>query len=328
MFGDPSSAWVGVDRGGRATKVVQLRRLGGRVVATSATITPRWSGDEGGALSEAQRCAHEVKVCRALAAGWRGRRAAAVVSMSACRVAASTDDLPQGVEHSVGAWDAGPAGRYALSMPVAEVDTLCDGLAVAGLRCEVVDGAPLALARATQLAPDFRREELTGALDWGATSATLVATRGGAVVYTRQLVGVSFGETLDGVARELELSATDADRLVTRHGVVGDGAASSPSGLLSDALTRAAGPMVAELKRTLAHLGAKVKARGLDRLWVFGAGGTAPGLAAVLGQRVGVRAEPWRPAAIELPGDGAGQPCLFGPALALSALAWGPREGA
>jgi Tfp pilus assembly PilM family ATPase len=86
--------------------------------------------------------------------------------------------------------------------------------------------------------------------------------------------------------------------------------------------------MVAELKRTLNHFGGKLKSKGPERVYLFGAGGVIPGLAEAIGARTGVVAEPWRAARVKHDDSHASPAppdCLLGAAIALSALAW---EGA
>ena len=107
-----------------------------------------------------------------------------------------------------------------------------------------------------------------------------------------------------------------------RHGV----ATSRPDGgvawSVAEALNHGVASTVQEIRRTLNHLGAKLKTRGPERLWGFGVGATPPGLMKKLGERLDIDAEPWRPEGVDFAQAADAPPCLFGQAIALSALAW------
>lgn len=320
MLTSNRNGWIGVDRGSGAVKIAYVRRTPGGGAAATAAVTPRWSEDDSGDV-EADRCRREVDSARALLGERRMHQAAATASMSLCTLATTDDDTPTDKPVCQDSWLAGEKDRYTLSIDESEITTLCEGLRLSGLQCRVVDGAPLAIARALRLAPEGGVGLVAG-LDWGMASTTFVATRSGQAVYARKLKECGFGRVIAAVAESLGLSPGEAETLVQRHGVGQAASAGGAGATVADALQHAAAPLVAEVRRTLSHLGGKLKTKPPGRIWMFGAGATPPGLAGRLGRTLGLAAEPWRPADIEITATAGAPACLFGPAIALSSLAW------
>ncbi|MGL4514583.1 MAG: hypothetical protein ACRCT8_15955 [Lacipirellulaceae bacterium] len=314
--------WIGVDVGSKTVKVAQLRRIGDRLELVGAAVTPRWPVGEASADESSRR---EVESARALAGPLRGKHAAVVLSMSACRLQSTPAEggasLPPPT--CVDGWTVTGDDGYVLEAPQGAVESICEGLGKAGLECRTVDGEPLAIARALRWSAEYTPEALLAGLDWGGSSATFVAGRNGVAHYARSLKIEGVEALYKGVAESLGVSVADAERVVLRRGLLQE-ADGAPNPARSP-LLRAIEPMVAELKRTLNHLGGKLRTKGPQRLYLFGAGGVIPGLAEVLGDRAGVSAEAWRAtrvlhqdsASVAIPPD-----CLLGPAIALSALAW------
>ncbi len=326
--GAGTAGWIGIDRGARALKLAQLRRVGRGLELSAMTITPRWKG-AAGVTDQGEQCRHEIETARTLGSKNRGHRAAAVTSMSLCTIA--TDDPPAGVAPTgvcIDQWQAGPNSSYSLSLPEAEVNDLCYGLGKAGLQCCVVDGLPLALARALALAPGYQPDGLVAALDWGAASATLVVAQGGLAVYARKLKQGAFGSLLDSLGSTLELSENEAEKVAIRYGVLNGKQSESDlvAKSVSEALAQAAFPLVDEVQSTFSHLEGKLKTRRPERLWVFGMGATVPGLPEWIGSKCNVQSDAWYPEGIDCADSISEAPaCLFGPAIALSALAWSTK---
>jgi Tfp pilus assembly PilM family ATPase len=317
--------WIGVDVGATTVKVAQLRRVGDRLELAGAAVAPRWP--DAAAPANESRC-REVQSARALAGSLRGKHAAAVLSMSACRLQPTRGE--QGASLAVPAcvdrWLVSGDDGYLLEAPQADVVSLCEGLGRAGLECQTIDGEPLAIARALRLSADYTPERMLAGLDWGSASATFVAGRNGIAQYARSLKVEGVASLFQSVAAELAISLADAERLVLRRGLRQE--SGDPPNPARAPLLRSIEAMASELKRTLNHLGGKLKSKGPERVYLFGAGGVVPGLAEAIGDRAGVVAEPWRAARVkhdESPASPTPPDCLLGAAIALSALAW---EGA
>ena len=333
-FNNSSGGWIGIDRGGRALKIAQLRRIGQRLELSVKGITPRWNAarspiSPGSSLDGGEQCRRELEAAHVLGGKCTGRQAAALTSMSVCTI--NTDDNLANsatADQCVDRWQAGPDSSYSLSLPEAEVNDLCHGVEQAGFQCLVVDGLPLALARALTLATSYRSDELVAALDWGGTSATLVAARAGQAVYARKLKLGNFGSVLESVALSLQLSESEAEKVVLRYGVRNNQDSDPVAKAVSDALTHSSSTLVSEIQATFSHLEGKLKTRHPQRLEVFGMGATVPGLPEWIGSKCDVQASAWHPEGIVTEDSFAKTPpCLFGPAIALSMLVWKTQGG-
>ncbi|MEN0109449.1 MAG: hypothetical protein AAF805_01885 [Planctomycetota bacterium] len=301
---------IGVDIGSAAIKVAQLSRRGDALSLSAAAICPR-AGEDGG-------LAATLRAVRTLASGMRGVRVAAMLSMQACGLDATAESEDREADRTYGCWQTPGGEGYRVHASLRDVETVVEGCASAGLQCEVLDGAPLAIARATPLAsgdPD----ELVGALDWGERAVTFVASKRGEVLYARRLAGDGFDSARAAVSETLGLSPSESAAAIRRHGLD----TGSPAGrLVADAVRRSIRPTLTELSRTLNHLSAKLKTRGPERLVVLGGAATTPGVPEEIERRVELATAPWSADGLDRTADVAAPDCLLGPAIALSALAW------
>ena len=320
MIWKSTRGWIGVDVGARAIKVAQLTTDRGRLRLSAAAVSAR--SVEANADSP-RELADQFTTARALAQNLRGSRAAATLSMSACRVEPSSDDAPIATDQCAGRWTAGQGSDYTLSLQSRRVEDAVEGLSLAGWQCEALDGQPLAIARALQLSPDYQSRELLGALDLGAASATFIASTDGLARYVRRLNSGGMEEVCQSIAQSLSLPPKEVGKLLRRYGATASASDGGETRVLHDALKDAVYPLVQELKRTLEHLSGKLRTPGPKRIFVFGEGGVAPGLPAQVGDALGLTVEPWRATALERDDDLVDLPdCLLGQAIALSALAW------
>ena len=327
MIWKSKRGWIGVDVGAQAIKVAQLTLDRGQLRLSAAAVSPR--SDASGAELPCE-LADQFTTARTLAQHLRGSRVAAALSMSACRVEPSSDDTLPAADECAGRWVAGPGSDYTLSIDSRRVIEAVEAMSRAGWQCEAIDGQPLAIARALRFSADYHREEMIGALDIGAASATLIAATDGLVRYVRRLHFGGMEEICRSVAQSLSLPAKDAQKLLRRFGTTASTEDSGATRLLRDAVKDAAFPLVQELKRTLEHLSGKLRTPGPKRVFVFGEGGVIPGLPALVGEALGLASEPWRANVLQRDNDVADLPdCLLGQAIALSALAWdSSQEGA
>jgi Tfp pilus assembly PilM family ATPase len=356
VFNGRSKGWIGIDLGTRAVKVAQVERVGAQLRLAGARVIRRGAA-AGDNDSPVPAAAWWSEVCRqeTLREGFSGRRAACVLSASATDLRAV--GVPEGAEDErramiAGELDAIYAGNAAgrvfdfwqpqpqssagqsslenvtvLSVAEAEAADVAASLWRAGFYCETLDGLPLALARAVQLASPAAGETPVAALDWGSTSATFCIVRAGRPVFTRHLRDCGFAALPAAVAEALNLSADDAEQLLATHGLCDparrDDALADVQEILTDISAEPLAAVVAQLDRTLAY--PELHRSGLmpERIWLFGGGATVRNAAAVLSERIGLPVQAWTlPLGAAAPMGISPPLSLLGPAVALSALAW------
>ena len=89
----------------------------------------------------------------------------------------------------------------------------------AGLECRVLDGQPLAIARAVEMLQPQGITTTHGVLDWGYERATLSIVRDGAPVFTRELRRCGINRTTSALSQALGVSPDDAQQVLTQYGV-------------------------------------------------------------------------------------------------------------
>jgi Tfp pilus assembly PilM family ATPase len=191
-------------------------------------------------------------------------------------------------------------------------------VSAAGRRCEVVDGLPLALARALELSGEDSPQTPVGIVDWGYSGATVCAVRGGRPLFTRYLRDCGYSLLLSAVANALGLTLAEAQEVLSVYGLP---AADEPSDV-QDAILEIAGShlqhLAGQLIKTSAYLRVQRPPLLPTRYWLLGGGATIRNIDAFLSPRLGVPCAVW-----QLAGSLGPHPVqMFGPALALSALRW------
>lgn len=310
------NGWLGIDVGARLVKAAQLQRTRTGLEVVAAAI-PRVSE---ALQSPLQQRLSEIRALRSLAPGMRGSDGAAVLSMRDCVLEAVADGAEQGNEKETTAdeWGTG-ANAYRLSTSLGEVEAICDGLDRSGLRCHTIDATPTALARALQLIPGAKPDEMVVGFDWGAASATLVAAQAGEARYARLLRCPGLDDVAQQVGKRLSLSPQDAERALRRHGFNTE----HPAGaVVAEALSATMAAVHQELSRTLSHMGSKLKTRPPSRWVLFGLAGAIPRMPEMLADGLDAQVEPWEPEGVAGSEHVNAPMCLFGPAIALSALCW------
>jgi len=320
MLGQAKSGWIGVDIGERAIKVAQLRRDGDRLVLASTAVYRRHA--------DSLSLSDDLLAAKTLSEGLRGARAAATLTMRDSLVEPVNEGRPEtrAEGRCVDGWEAGPVSAYTLSVPAERVEATVDGLSRVGLHCCLIDGPPLAIARVLRLTPGYRSDELIGALDWGETAVTFVAASGGQARYVRRLAGGGLAAVRDRVAEELGLGEADAEQAILRYGARAADPPTPEARVVNEVARAAVRPTIQDLKRSLEHLGGKLKCKGPERIVMLGAGAAAPGLAGIVSAATDRPAEEWRAAGVSRR-SGEAPDCLLAQAIALSALAWEANAG-
>jgi Tfp pilus assembly PilM family ATPase len=231
-------------------------------------------------------------------------------------------------------WQAGASGPsggeqdgvQVLSVPSAKVAELTDSLAAAGLECAVLDGLPCALARAVSLSSAQPGEGPLAAIDWGHENATLTIVQGGRSQFTRLLRDCGAGALFQEVSRALGLSEAEAIELLTRFGLPAADDTPLEEQEIREVVVDIVGlhvqRIVDELARTFAFFRLQRQSLLPQRACLFGAGATVKNAAAFLASKLETPCEVWRLSATDQPQAEMAREEIFGPAAALSALAW------
>jgi Tfp pilus assembly PilM family ATPase len=340
--------WIGVDLGAAAIKLAQLELDGDGVRLSASAVMQRDVPDDA-SLRDALWSFREIRAALALDRRFRGRTSACLLSVKQAGV--RTLSIPAGSEaerramianqlfHAVGPemtdcefdyWTSEPApgGQEAVGavyVPRSTATHTAQSLARAGLCCEVLDGLPLALARAAQLRA---AGEITAVVDWAHTQSLLAIVRQGRPLFVRTLRDCGYRRMLRAVTEQLELSSHDAQQLLSRYGVAGidppqDDKAAEMSGLLSQLVAEPLLLMEQELIRTLDHLRMHRPALSPNRMLLCGGGATVRRMDTLLSLRLDLPVDTWRLSRPDAePTTPAGIEPLLASAAALSALAW------
>ncbi len=347
------SPWFGIDIGTHAIKVAQVARArhGWQIINKSSVVLREakvFNGGEyvDGALTDVVRRAFPT------ASRFRCRNAACLLPMSAMElrsfeVPAGTDEELRGiVEQEVSAnaedgssemefdlWRNGnSAGRQdnmvnvsALMVSRRIATAVGTDLFKAGIRCEVLDGLPFALARAVQMADPRNVKRATAAIDWGFSSAIFILVMDGRPVYSRPFLDCGVRRLVDAVCKGLGLPFLEGEQLLTTYGPLPTSTNSSSNDIRTTMAQIASGPLrqfAEEIKKTLSYLKQQPELLP-QRIWLFGGGATFDGVAESLSESVGLETVVW-----QLPTEPSGghdafdrTQALYGPAIALSALA-------
>ena len=357
MFLARAKGWIGIDLGTSAVKLAQVEQIAGQYRLARARIVRRAPGGEGnGSAGAAAQWWADVFRRESLRDGFAGRRAACVLSASETDLRAM--NLPEGTDAERRAmlanemetifagnsgrrafdfWDTrrqAAAGESALenvnALSVAENDvaSVVASLTRSGLFCEVLDGLPLALARAVGMVSAPPPGVPVAALDWGSTSATFSIVCDEVPVFTRHLRDCGYSALPASVVEALGLPVEDAEQLLATHGLCDPARPDDPlddvQEVLTDVTAEALGNVVSRLDKTLAYPELHRSRLLPERIWLFGGGATVRNLPAILSARIGLPVEAWRLPWGDSPGVTGPLPPMeiLGTAAALSALAW------
>lgn len=359
MFLARSKGWIGIDLGTSTVKLAQVEQIAGQFRLARARVVRRTPAGEGnGSAGTAAEWWADVFRRESLRDGFAGRRAACVLSASETDFRAM--NLPEGsdaerramIANELETVFAGNAGRRAFdfwdtrrqaaagesalenvnALSVAEDDvvSVVASLSRSGLFCEVLDGLPLALARAIRIVSAPPPGVPVAALDWGRTSATFCIVCDDVPVFTRNLRDCGYSALPGSVAESLGLPVEDAEQLLATHGLCDPANPDDPlrdvQEVLTDVTAEPLGKVVSRLGKTLAYPELHRSRLLPERVWLFGGGATVRNLPAIVSARIGLPVEAWSLPWGDSPAVTGTLPPIeiLGTAAALSALAWLP----
>jgi len=354
MIATRRRGWIGIDVGTSTVKLVQLIRSRNRIRFAGSAIVPRHRAWPVTDIPEDQplSSADELHVATSLDAGFRGKRAAAMLPMTVCNVLSverptvrqteQDRSIRQAIEMATQSsaahlqydiWDAetdpknpAPPKSNVLTVAQSWTDQLCEDVKQSGWWCQTVDGLPLALARAVAMVDQSDPQTPVAALDWGYGQATLCIVMAGRPVYVRCLKNCGLHVLIEALTDNLNVTAEEAQRVLRDYGIGGTHGeeAHLATELIEEIISPSLHHLEEEIRRTISHLKGQRRSILPQKMYVFGGGATVNGLAEYLTRQISLNVSIWQ--------FGSGgvansvQPnlpsCLFGPAIALSALAW------
>lgn len=323
-LGRPSSSRIGLDIGSEAVKMVQFRRSRAGLTLIEAALRSLPPGPAGGERN------HDKEILEALSqmidkGGFKGREVVSTVSRSEVDIrpllitAASAEDVEKAVR-----WEAEAFLPYPISEAVIDYIPIDDPqgkddkgarvllvavhreliikhldlLKKAGLKCSVVDAAPVALARvlrAQQPEESFKAPFIV--LEMGASSSMATVMADGVPAMSW---GMQFGgrEITKAIMRQLNLSFSKAESIKVRYGIITDEVKALPpapgedapdieagagaesarpealdiSGVLMDIVLPAMERLESELKKLLTYCAAEIRGARVEKLILFGGG--------------------------------------------------------
>ena len=194
-----------------------------------------------------------------------------------------------------------------------------------GLTGHVLDGLPLAMARAIKLSVPNATNPIA-VVDWGHKRATLCSVKGGRPLFVRGLRDCGFQLLAGSLCKALAVTADEAQKLLRDHGLPNRtrGSVTDLQSVIEDVSREPLDCFVDELNRTTTFLAHQRRSLAPAKIVLLGGGAAVKNMASYLDERVELPVETWRldtsPTFAEedrhVPIE------MFGPAIALSSLAW------
>ncbi len=358
-FRNEQIGWVGIDIGSACVKVAQLARHGDQFRVHAQAIVPRSTRSDLAGLPESEvalaSVAGEIRAGCTLNESFQGRQAAATVPMNICdihhldAIEGSHSDLNSLVRKTIESITQASAEHLQFDIWPAELDARSkqparwNVLAVAqpwsdqlyrdvthnGFACKLLDSTPHALARAVELAEPGSVSTPQAVLDWGHCQATFAIVLDHRPVYVRSLKDCGLQRTIAAISESLDLVDEESLVLLQTHGLSASNKndRDEVSEMIFELVTAEVLHLAQEVERTLKYLGSQRRALLPRKFHLFGGGAQIPGIDHYLTDRLQVEAKVWRLCEEPVTDTSTQQvaQCLLGPALSLSALAWGER---
>ncbi|MEO8493608.1 MAG: pilus assembly protein PilM [Planctomycetota bacterium] len=356
MIFSRTKGWIGIDIGTHLVKLAQVERRGSRVELVEALSIPRqqpWSENNEGAADVSSSL--EIQSAISLGTRFRGRAAAVTLPMSVCDVrtcnvdgdseterrAAVARELDAIYADSPGTrefdyWSVelpsekkGSADNtIALSVASTWAARVARDLQDAGLEGHVLDGLPLATARAIALGMP-NATNVVAAVDWGHQRATLCSVKAGRPLFVRGLRDCGFSSVTNALCSSLTVTADEAQKLLRDHGLPSrtGGEVTELQEVIEEVCREPLDRFIDELSRTTTYLSQQRRSLAPTKVVLLGGGAAVKNMASYLADRVELPVEKWcLDGQASTNADVSRLPIeLYGPAIALSSLAWAER---
>ncbi len=356
MIFSRTKGWIGVDIGTHMVKLAQVERRGSRVELVEAMCIPRqepWldSNDAGADVPTSV----EIQAALSLGTRFRGRDAAVTLPMAVCDVrscsvqgdtdaerrAAVLQELESVHANTPGTrefdhWSVelpsdkkGNADNtIALSVASSWANRVTQDLREAGLVGHALDGLPLAVARAIALGMPHATEFIA-AVDWGNHRATLCSVKNGRPLFVRCLRDCGFQSVTNALCKTLSVTADEAQKLLRDHGLPNRtrGEVTELQGVVEEVAREPLDRFIDELTRTTTYLSQQRRSLAPTKVVLLGGGAAVKNVASYLAEHLELPIETWCLDAAASTGvqDRRLPIEIFGPAIALSSLAWAAR---
>jgi Tfp pilus assembly PilM family ATPase len=354
MISSRQPGWIGVDIGTHAVKVAQVERHHASVRLREALVIRRrtaWSTEN--LQITPTSSSEELTAALSLGAQFHGRQTALTLPMAVCDARglqledrSDTDPWELVLKELEAAYpnaadlrefdfwplqlpdDRGPASEntIVLSVPRSWTERVAEDLAEARLVGRVLDGLPLALARAVELRAPGSSQSPVAAVDWGCGRATLCAVFGGQPAFVRCLRDAGFDAVLQALCETLSVNRDEAQKLLTDHGLPDHDQTRCEElqEVIQEVIAEPLDRFLEEVRRTLAYLQQQRRSLMPQQLILFGGGASIRNIAKFVTEKLDLPAEPW-----DFPAKDTARPSsrewsmpVLGPAIALSTLAW------
>ncbi len=321
--------WIGIDIGTHSVKTVQVERVDGQIRVRQAAVIPRrtpWLDDDAGMHTTPESSCAEMQGALGYGARFAGRSAVCALPMhvydfrglsiphgdSAQRRMIIAGELADTWAECEGGcnfdyWETDIPGVklrqdepnvniMAVSEPWAR--QLTTDVGAAGLRCQALEGPPLAIARAIELVVPTGGKVAVAAMDWGFNSTTFTVVGHGRPLFTRRVRGCGVRLVLEAIESSLGVTADESQHLLSSYGLPDPQASKSPHhGLrqsLADAASEPLQRLVEQLRRTLTYFHAQRPALVPSKLWLMGGGASVPGAMAYLQHQIETPIAVWQ----------------------------------
>jgi Tfp pilus assembly PilM family ATPase len=350
------TGWIGVDIGSQSIKLAQVERSGPTFRVREGVVLPRstsWQGDD-----LMSRASSREEIGAAIEAGhkFRGDKVACVLpsylydSRPLHLPAGSPSERRAMVAHELATvrqgshatsefdfWEATLHGRdggpcksnvNTLSLDSGWGDQVVRDTAQLGLRCQVLDGPPMVLARSIKMMSPRNSNRPIAALDWGYRGTSLGFLFEGQPLYTRQINRCGYHHIVENVQRGLGVSLDQAQHLLTQHGLPDlqqrDTGNDQFQEILSEMAAQTLHDLAEEVNRTLTYIDTQHPGLFPEQIVLFGGGATMKNAAAHLTKRVRLEIQPWHLSTQNKEKSVWNAPSspLLGAAIGLSSLAW------